>query len=296
MALDTAAEIREYVLQRGDEDHEDLEGDFYDVVLSLMAQVQRDIITRWHWLDLVADPPGVVLLDADVTSLTVTVAAGTSVAGTLSSAYASSLEGFKFRPTGENWSARVTSHNAAETAITFDAIPEALTAKAGTFFKDEYTLASDLGVFVDGLWDQDGNFIRLVSQERLVDLYPDPPSPGSVPDAFCRLTRRKIRLSHYPTDVRRLEYHYLTEIADPSGSSTLTLPAYLRPILAEGTLALLYQMKLDRREADAMQRYEIGIERAIQYESRRVQGLGRLSNQMTTGGPYGETSRRAYGW
>lgn len=296
MALNTFAALRAYVLSRGDEQSDDTDGDFYDITTDLAAQVQRDIIVRHPWLDLRADPPGAFVLTADITSLTLTVAStGTGVSGTLSATYASSLAGYKVRPTGKQWIARITDHTAGTDTVTLDAVPETLAANATTIFKDEYDLASDLGVFVDGLRDQDGHFIRLVSEEELNRDHPDPPGAGSVPTEFCRLTRTKVRLSHYPTAVRRIEYAYLAEIDDPSGSGTLTLPPYLRPALAEGMLALLYEMKLDRRQQNAEQRYEFLIERAVAYETRRVQGLGLRSNQMRQG-PYGEASRASYGW
>ena len=295
MSLDSFSDLRAYVLKRADEDAADTAGDFYDIVSDLAADVQRDLITRHPWLDLVKDTPGVLLTADDVTGLTITIAAaGTSVAATLSSGPSVDLDGYKVRPTTKQWSARISGHTAAGTAITLDAAPEALSAVSCVIYKDEYELASDLGVFVDGLWDQNGHFVPLKSQEELKAAFPDPAPSGNPATLFARLTRRKIRLSEYPTEIRRYEYPYVAEIADPSGSSDLALPPYLRRVLAEGVLALLYDLKLDKRHDRAATRYETGIARAIAYESQRVQGLGLLSNRMRQGG-YSDRARGGYG-
>jgi hypothetical protein len=176
--------------------------------------------------------------------------------------------------------------------MTLDAVPATIAAgTACVIFQDEYDLASDLGTFVDGLWDQAGEFVPLLDYEPLVATYPDPPVAKRVAEAFTRLTRRRIRLSHYPNAIRRYEYHYLAELTDPTGTSTLTLPPYLRPVLVEGMLAILYQMKMDRRQGEAHTRYEAGIERAIGYETRRRVGYG-LRSQLARQGGYADTRGR----
>lgn len=294
MGLDSYADILAYVLTRAGEIDAGgtvTDSPFHGLMDELIAQAHRDLVTRHPWLDLLTTAAFVTT--DDVTTLTLTVAsAGASVTGTLSSAPTSSFTGRKVKPSGKTWFARITAHTANDTSITLDAAPE--TVAAGTacvIYQDEYDLASDLGIFADGLWDQAGDFVPLDSLETLAATYRDPQSSGArTAEAFARLTRRKIRLAPYPNAVRRYEYSYLAELSDPSGSSDLTLPAYLRPILAEGVLALLYQMKLDRRQSEAQQRYEVGIERAIAYETKRRTGYGMLS-QMSRQGGYADRRR-----
>jgi len=289
MGLETFDDLVQAVLARaGEIDPGGTASDspFYGLMDELVAEAHRDLITRHPWLDLVSDPIGVLLTTDDITTLTLTIAAaGTSVAATLSAVQTTDLTGRKIRPAGKNWIARISAHTPPSASVTLDAAPETIAAgTACVIFQDEYTLASDLGLFVDGLWDQAGDFVPLVSYERLVSGYPNPPEGARTADAFARLTRRKIRLSHYPNTIRRYEYPYIAEISDPTGSSTLTLPAYLRPVLANGVLALLYERKQDARETRAQQRFEIGIERAIAYETKRRVGFGVRSAPARQGG------------
>lgn len=297
MGLDSLDDLVQLVLARADEI--DAGGTasaspFYGLMDETVNEVWRDLITRYPWLDVTKDPPGSFVTTDDVTTTTLTIAtAGTAVSGTLSAAPSTSITGRKIRPSGVTWIARVTAHTAGSTTVTLDAVPATIAAgTACVIFQDEYDLASDLGVFASGLWSQAGHFVRLVSLETLLAAYPDPPNAGTTADLFARLTRTRIRLSQYPNSVRRYEYPYLAELSDPSGTATLAIPPHLRPILAEGTLALLFQMKGDRRQGEAATRYEAGIERAIAYETRRRVGYGQLS-QRTRDAGYGD--QRRYG-
>jgi hypothetical protein len=284
MALDTFAEIKAAALRRAYE-ASDGNSDWDDDADDAMAEIWRELWAAHPWNDLVQDPPGSFVTSDDVTTLTLTIAtAGTAVAGTLSAVHATSLAGFKIKPNGVTWHARITAHVAGTDALTLDAVPETVAAgTACTIFQDEYELASDLGLFVDGLWHEDGSFVRLVSEEELKDAYRGTPPAGD-PDCFARLTRRKIRLSHYPTSVQRYEYPYTYEPADPSGATTLVIGAHLRPVYLHGVLAELFTMKVDKRSADERKRFLEGIERAVVYETRRRTGLGQIARRMRSGG------------
>ena len=281
MPIDSYSDVRRACLSRIEEETgADLSGWYADVEEALI-EAWQDLITRHPWITLVKDPPGVFLTQDDITTPTVTIAAaGTSVSATLSANPQSgqSMAGRKLRVTGQNWIARITAHVADSTALTLDAAPATVAAgSAMTIFQDEYTLASDLGVFHDGgLWTQEGDFIELWDEERLRRAYPDPPSGAWPPEAFARLGRRGIRLSQYPTAVRRVEYTYTYEPSNPSGTGVLAIPAYLRPVYLHGALALAYDFKNDRRAPKEVVRYELGVERAIAYERRLRTGLGRL--------------------
>lgn len=289
MPIDSYEDLRTFVLTRLGEDPTDTTSDFYTMFDELFAETHRDIITRHPFLDLWADPPGVLVTNNDITTLTVTAAStGTSVAATLSAAPSGSISvsGYKLRPTGKSWAARITAHTAGSTTVTLDGVPETLAAgSACVLYQDEYTIASDLGVFAtSGLWDQNGALVRVVALEDLLATFPDPPQGATQAVWVARVGPRKIRLSHYPTTIRRYEYPYVAEIADPSGSGALTLPRYLRTAYAEGTLALVMQQKFDRRQAEAQTRYEQAIEKAIIYERRRRLGVGTRAGQTAQGG------------
>ena len=291
MPIDTYTGVKSYILGRAYE-NTDGTSTFDALADDALVEGWRDLVTRWPWLDLVKDPPGVFVTTDDITTTTITVAAaGVSVAGTLSAAPAVSISGRKIKPSGKTWVARVTAHTAGLTAVTLDAAPEALAAgTACVIFQDEYDLASDLGCFVDGLWF-DGRFTPLLSEESLKVGWPDPPGGQDYPSAFARLTKGRIRLSHYSISVKRGEYPYTSELADPSGSGTLALPGYLRPAFAALALVELYEMALDRRYAAALQKAERSVERAIVYERRRRTGLGSQSSQPGVGA----SGRGAYG-
>ena len=280
MSIDNYTAALAHILKRAYEETGS-DGDFYDLAGDALVMAWRDLWSMYQIKEWTKDPPAAFVTVADLTTLTLTVAAaGESVAGTLSAIHATSLAGYKITPSGAGWTARITAHTAGTAAITIDAAPAAVTAgTACVIFKDEYDLASDLGTFVDGLWTQDGIYIPLVSEEVLNGKWPYPPDGSNTPSAFTRLTRRKIRLSHYPLDIKRIEYAYYFEPADPSGSDEVALPDHWRMAWVESALHLLLDMKFDRRAGDAFRRAQVYIEKAVAYERRRITGHGYLLNQ-----------------
>lgn len=287
MSLDSHIDILRYVESRAFEET-DATSKFRADTVDAGIEAWREFTTRFPWLSLRKSPPGVLNVVAPVTTLTLTVAAaGEAVAATLSATFATSLVGRKIRPSGKAWAARITAHVAGTAALTLDAAPATVTAgTACTIFRDEYDLASDLGLFVDGLWTQDGTFIALKGEEWMKIRYPDPPDQGWPAKYFCRLTRRRVRFSTYPSAVERCEYPYNYEPADPSGAGALAIDGHLRPAFAEMWLALVFQFKEDKREGAAFQRGEQKIRRAIVYEGRLLRGLGTLSSELEDA-PYG---------
>ena len=298
MPFDTYDAALTYILRRAGEDGTVLTTELAGLAGDFLVARWRDIALRFPWTGLTRTPPGVFLTSDDLTTLTVTVAtAGTSVAGTLSAAPAASLSvaTYKMRPTGKDWIARVTAHTGGETAITLDAAPETLAAgSAMTLFQDEYVLATTLALFIDGLWTQEGNFVALVGEEELKAKYPDPPAAGYPPDAFARLTVTRIRLSSYPTAVKRIVYPYTYLPADPTGASTVDLPNQLREVWAELALADLLDEKYDRRANPVLLKAEAKLEQLIVLESRLRMGQGMLSHG-TRVPPYGDVKRGGYG-
>lgn len=283
MGFDTYNEVLAHILDRALEDSSDTSGDFYDLAGDAILQAWRELWSNFLTLDLVKDPPGAFVTTAAITSLTITIAAaGEGVTGTLSATYASSLTGLKLKADSKEWYARITSHASGSATVTLDAAPEALAAgTAITIYQDEYQLASDLGVLVDGLWSREG-FVPLRSEEELRREW-NTPTAGELPAAFCRLTRRRIRLSHYPTEVRRYEYPYQYEPTDPSGDTEFVIGSHLRAPLAEKALSVLLDMKFDRRAAETEARAIRLYGAAEVYERRRRMGLATTSSQRFRG-------------
>ena len=276
--FDTAVGCLNDALFRADEPVDDT-SDFLAAAQRALVRAHHDLHNRFPFWWARKYPPGAFVTTAPITSLTITVAsAGTGVAGTLSATYATSLANFKLLPTGKNWYSRVTAHTAGQATVTLDAVPEALAAgSAITIVQDEYQLAADLGLFVDGLWTEDGDYIELISEEQLRKEYGDLPDPAWPPSAFCRLDQRRIRLSHYPNAAKRVEYPYNTlpdDIDATDDTTELTISPNFRWLLPDATLYFVYLMKSDKRLATARQDYERGIEEAVTYHRRLMMGIG----------------------
>lgn len=223
-------------------------------------------------------------------------ASGETVAATLSSSVTPDLVGRKITPSGKDYSMRITVHGGASAAITVDAAPEALAAgTACTIFQDEYDLVSTLGMFIDGLWTGRGEFVPLKSEDYIRQNYVDPPRQGWPPDAFMRMTKRRIRLSQYPDAVHRIEYPYIQIPADPSGTGDLVIDQNFRHILADGGLYFLHLFKSDKRAEASRAMFEQGIGQAIVYHHRLKVGLSQ-SGQESTVGPYDGGGYGGSGW
>jgi len=129
---------------------------------------------------------------------------------------------------------------------------------------------------VDGLWTEDGYYVELKSEEWIRKEHGDLPSPSWPPAAFCRLDARRIRLSHYPTAAKRVEFPYVTapDDLDPTEATIeLTIPHNFRWLLGDATLYFLYLMKSDKRAGSAKQDYERGVEECVAYHRRVVMGI-----------------------
>ena len=267
-------------LFRGDEPA-DSTSDFYAAAQRAVVRAHHEFVNRHPWWFYRIYPPGVFNTAARITNLTITATTvGTSVAATLSAAPAGSVSitGRKILPSGQPWFARVTAHTGGGTAVTLDSVPTSLAAGTATVIvQDEYQLAADLGLFVDGLWTEDGYYIELQPEERIRKDWGDLPSPSWPPAAFCRLDQRRIRLSHYPIASKRVEFPYVAAPDDITATDTtteLTIPANWRWVVADGALYFLYLMKSDKRAASAKQDYERGIEECVSYHRRVMMGIG----------------------
>lgn len=275
--FDAFSDLKTFVLSQAD--MQETGDDFDTEVGNVLTLAYNDMHNRHPFFWALATRPGALLTNDDITTLTITVvAAGSSVAGTLSAAPSGSISiaGYKIRPSGQPWITRVTAHTAGSAAVTLDAVPAALAAGTATvIFSDEYDLATDFGYFENGLWNEDGNFIEIWDLERLLAHYPDPPSAGWPPVAAALIATRRVRFSSYPTAVERIEYPYIMTEANISGSSALRIPQHLRWVVAMGGVYYALLMKSDKRAGVFKQEFEKGIETAIAFDRRARMGMGR---------------------
>ena len=248
----------------------------------------HDLLNRHAWWFNRKSPPGVILTTAPITARTITIAAtGTSVAATLDATVTPSILNYKINPTGKNWFARITAHAAGSAALTLDAVPETLAAGAAcTIYQDEYTIASDVGVFTECMFSQEGWRIYFWDEERLRREYIDPPNQGWPPRAFCRLTDTRIRLSTYPDAIRRIEYPYGIRQPDPSGTGGLVIPQNYRWMLADAALYFAYLLKSDKRAGTAKGDYEAAVLSLLSYHRASLMGIGDDAGGPNIRGPY----------
>src|SRR3990167_7408943 len=156
------------VLSKSDEET-DGTSDWATDAQSAIIEQHRLLIGLHPWLSLEKHPPGVVLIPAAITDATITVTAG-QTSGTFggpAANYAASKTHYKFRPTNKDYAIRVTAHTAASASFTADAVPEDLSAQAGTLYLDNVALPSDFHLPVNGLWTHGGDFIPIKGEEDL---------------------------------------------------------------------------------------------------------------------------------
>lgn len=262
--LDTYNEVKAWVLQQIQE-QSDGTSDFAlgsaPEIDAAMIETWRDLTGRKPWLCLRKDPNGVFIAYAPVLGLTVDApTVGIGVAATLSATVATSLAGWKMQVAGVADYTLITAHAGGTDALTLDALPVALAAGTQVIlFKDEYTLASDLNWFINGLWTVYGEQIELWSEERIRNEYPGPITASSWPARACaRIGKNKIRLNSYPPQNYRIEYPYIYEPADPNTTPTdeLVIEGGLRTIYALGVMATMFTRKSDARAGDKLRLYE----------------------------------------
>ena len=264
-------------------------GDDFDAeVEDAIILAFHDFASRHPFYWNLSDPPGILITRAQITNLTITISAtgASGVAGTLSAAPSGSISilDYHIRPAGVLWAARVTAHAANATAVTLQGVPATIAAgTATTIYQIENDLASDFGYFDSHLREQDGTLIEVWDYERLIETYPDPPSPGWPPRAVAIMANRKLRWSTYPTAARRVEYPYIITEANPSGSGALTIPQHLRWVLAHGALYFALLMKSDKRAQIFKQEYERGIQVAVAFDRRVRTSVGRVPAGVTLG-------------
>lgn len=279
--FETANGIRMAALRRvgvlDDDDTSDYEQDADDALVEKHA----DIIHRAPWLSLLRDPPGVLLTEAAITTLTLQ-ATTAPPAVTLSGAPGVPILGWVIRPAGTDYIYRVTADNGATPTV--DAIPETLPAgTACVIVKMEYALPDGFLLFEDGLWTPLRQFVPLKSIEALRGVAGDIPQESWPPQCFARVGDRKVRLASYARTRKRLEFGYTADPGDPDGeddATALVISKHLRVALFYGVLSAVREAVEDPRAKDDLATMERKIAEAIEFEHLKRTGLGVLSGDI----------------
>lgn len=273
--------------------------DFIAEAVNAGVEIWRDICSRHPWLSFRKEPSGAFVTFPRDLSRTITIPnAGVAVVCTLNAVYTvtgfPNLVGFKMRKPGSNTYSKVTAHAQGSASVTLDAVNHDMVGAAIQIeiYADEYDLASDLGVFVNGIWTVYGYECYLWPEERLRTEYPSPSAAANWPPrAFSRIGRTRIRFASYPTLQYRMEYPYCFEpadplVTDPTGGVALVMEPRMIPIFAEGVAAVIRGLKSDTRAKDSGTIYEAKIEALWDYEARRLRGWASRYGNTVTQGPY----------
>ena len=298
-------DVLNYAFQKADEPDDYVASpaagtsDFIQEAVNGGIEIWRDLCSRKPWLSFRKEPSGAfVTFPVDTTRTLLVPNSGVGVVCTLSSALTvtgfASAVGFKVRNKGGNTYAKITAHTNGSASITLDAVNHDMVgaAVAVDIYADEYDLASDLGVFVNGIWTVYGYECYLWPEERLRAEYPGPNVGSSWPPrAFARIGRIRIRFASYPTKAFRMEYPYCYEPADPlttdaTGALALVMEPRMIPIFAEGVASIVRGLKSDTRSKDSMALYEAKIADHWDYESRRLRGWQSRYGNTVHQGPY----------
>lgn len=190
------------------------------------------------------------------------------------------------------------------TAATIDSPWPDTTVTDGTFtaFKLEYDLASDfVRFFGEPLLSGDPYRFPVMDEATLDMAFPICAIQSGRPQGAAMIGTQTIRLSHYPTDVDRVEYQYIYN-PDPLTltSTNLILPAHYRRILAVGAAYYITYDKADTKAGDLLSEFR-GLYRTMVQEHNRHQrkmskGAGRINYRLGQvrgfpgGGPLRTTS------
>ncbi len=304
--LSTWNDVINWALRKADEPSDYLASnpaaatsDFADAAVTAGVDVWRDLCGRHPWLCFRKEPQGAfVTFQNDLTQTLTVPSTGVNVVCTLGAGYTvtgfSSLVGAKVRVPGSATYAKVTAHVNGQAQITLDAVNFDMVGAARPIeiYMDEYNLASDLGVFVNGIWTVFGYECYLWPEERIRTEYPSPMAAASWPPrAFARIGRTRIRFASYPTQAYRMEYPYCFEpadpiVTDPTGTAALVMEPRMIPIFAIGVTGIVRGLKSDSRAQGDMQVFEAKVQEHWEYESRRLRAWQSRYGNTTVKGPY----------
>ncbi len=246
------------------------------------------------WWFLRKDPPGTLVLDAAITTGTISMTAD-SISVTFSTGPTPSVTGRFLLIAGDDDVFRITAHVGAETGATIDAAYTGSTdgAASYTLFSLDYSLASDvmrivgpMRVFQTPTRTRLGHnyFINGTGLGAMEAKYPVATVAVGIPSLFAEVADGKIRFNTYPSSTTKVEYDYLyrpTALTD-SGSEEPIIPLQWRRIISDVATFFLYLDKGDDRTDAASLVARAGVQ-ALAVENRaRMIGIGRKPGLVIT--------------
>jgi hypothetical protein len=250
-----------------------LEGLILGSALGLSGEAGQPLPSvDWWWAR--KQPPGVLILKAPVSTGTVSVTKGlqtltfstlltegTSLYGSAtygSGTYGGPLDltGHRIRIGSSAYLPRIASTDTTGnfTVATLDAPWPDTSVSAGVYtaFKLEYDLASDFVRFAGeptlSKWPWT---FPVIDTSTLEDTFPIAAITGGTPQAAALIGSQRIRLSHYPLDLERVEYPYIYLPDKLTLTSTeLFLPPHHRRILGVGAAYFITYDKADSKAGD----------------------------------------------
>jgi hypothetical protein len=284
-----------------------LEGLLLGSPLGLLDESGRSMpAVDWWWAR--KNPPGTLYLQAPVTAGTVSIAKG-STALTFSTLLGSGtalvgsfvvgsavvggtldLTGYRIRIGTSRYLPRVVScdtSGAVTTAVIDSPWPDtSVTNGSYTAFKLEYDLPDDFLRFAgEPTLSSDPWRFSVVDQDTLEQAFPISATQGGRPHMAALIAPQRIRLSHYPSDVDRVEFPYIYLPSRFTLATTdLVLPPHYRRVLAVGAAYYVCYDKADSKAGDLRTEF-LGLYRAMVSEHNRHQrkmskGFGRIHSRL----------------
>lgn len=205
---------------------------------------------EWWWLR--KDPPGTLILEAPVTTGTVTVTNNNATI-TLTSAPAVSKATWFFKVDQHSDVFRIAAHTGGSASMTLDSVYTGLNGAALNYklFKLEYTLATDVIRVIAPMVLQSGgresiDGVELVTMSRD---YPLTFIESGTPNQFANVTDTKVRFNRYGINTGgsliRVEYDYLAlpPILTKAANEESLVPLQYRQLLADIAYYYLIQAK-----------------------------------------------------
>ncbi len=227
----------------------------YQAIWTGGAEIDDSINEVWWWLK--KDPPGVLNMEPDITSLTASVtnvSTAVTMSGTPTPLVDVDVSGWFLRVTGHQDVFRVVTQ--AATVLTLDAIYTGATdaAAVATLFKTEFELADDFMSMIAPMRCSLSTpyTIDYVPMRALDSRWPLVNASTGQPHSFSMVDETKVRFSHYNAtdgEMLRIEYDYMqlpSDLTDSSSNIPL-VPRQYRRLIADVALMFLHLDKNDNR-------------------------------------------------
>ena len=262
----------------------DSSSDFYDQALICMnraymalcaggIELEDEVDEEWWWLKD-GDMPAVLTLMPAV-ELTASLT-NNSAAVTLGSTPSRNLLGCVVRVTNELDVYRVLAHSGTSTSLTLDGVFTGTTnATAGLIFEQRiYDIPSTVLKITGPMTVTRESVQRVVgiSAEDMELQYPTALRFSGIPLHFAMATQTKVRFSHVPVSMTRVDFPYLvrpTMLTDSVSEEPL-VPLEFRRLLTDYGAMFLAQDKEDSREETFAAMARSGLRSMVKEQRRRM--------------------------